>query len=101
MARKAKVVREHKIEVLIEKYSRQRSELSSVWNDASLSLEKRRQARQALAKLPKNSNPNRHRNRCQLTGRSRGYVGFVGLSRIKFREKALMGEFPGIRKASL
>jgi|TARA_B110000438_G_C15730936_1_gene614171 small subunit ribosomal protein S14 len=101
MARKAKVVRENKIEIMIEKYSRQRSELISVWKDSSLSLEKRRQARQALAQLPKNSNPNRHRNRCKLTGRSRGYVGFVGLSRIKFREKALMGEFPGIRKASL
>ena len=64
-------------------------------------IEKRREARLALSKLPKNSNPNRHRNRCSLAGRSRGYVGFVGLSRIKFREKALLGEFPGIRKASL
>ena len=73
MARKAKIVREQKIEKMIEKYS---------------------------ARMPKNSNPNRHRNRCSLTGRSRGYVGFVGLSRIKFREKALQGEFPGIRKAS-
>ncbi|MBM01577.1 MAG: 30S ribosomal protein S14 [Chloroflexi bacterium] len=100
MARKAKIVREQKIEKMIEKYSVLRKELLSIWNDSSLSLEKRREARVALARLPKNSNPNRHRNRCSLTGRSRGYVGFVGLSRIKFREKALQGEFPGIRKAS-
>ena len=100
MARKAKIVREQKIEKMIEKYSARRKELLSIWNDSSLSLEKRREARVALARLPKTSNPNRHRNRCRLTGRSRGYVGFVGLSRIKFREKALQGEFPGIRKAS-
>ena len=100
MARKAKIVREQKIEKMIEKYSSKRRELMSVWNDSSLSLEKRREARVALSRLPKNSNPNRQRNRCRLTGRSRGYVGFVGLSRIKFREKALQGEVPGIRKAS-
>ena len=86
---------------LHKKYAAKRAELLSVWNDASLPIEKRREARIAISKLPKNSNPNRHRNRCSLTGRSRGYVGFVGLSRIKFREKALQGEFPGIRKASL
>ncbi len=101
MARKAKIARERKVERIIEKYSSKRAELLSVWNDASIPIEKRREARLALSKLPKNSNPNRHRNRCSLTGRSRGYVGFVGLSRIKFREKALLGEFPGIRKASL
>ena len=100
MARKAKIVREQKIEKMIEKYSARRKELLSIWNDSSISLEKSREARVALARLPKNSNPNRHRNRCSLTGRSRGYEGFVGLSRIKFREKALQGEFPGIRKAS-
>ena len=100
MARKAKIVREERIERTIQKYFTIRNELSSQSKNASLSLEKRRYARQELAKLPKNSNPNRHRNRCKLTGRSRGYVRFVGLSRIKFREKALQGEFPGIRKAS-
>ena len=100
MARKAKIVREQKIEKMIEKYSARRKELLSIWNDSSLSLEKRREARVALARLPKNSNPNRHRNRCSLTGRSRGYVGFVGLSRIKFRELAQSGRLPGIKKSS-
>lgn len=100
MAKKSKIVRELHLRKMVEKYSSKRKELLSVWNDPSLSLEKRREARVALSRLPKNSNPNRHRNRCGLTGRSRGYVGFVGLSRIKFREKALQGEFPGIRKAS-
>ena len=101
MARKCKIAREQKIVNLIEKYSEERKGLLSIWRDASFSINKRRQARQALANLPKNANPIRHRNRCSLTGRSRGYVRFVGLSRIKFREKALSGEFPGIRKASL
>lgn len=100
MARKAKIAREQKVQAMIEKYASRRRELTSIWKDSTIPLDKRRNARIELSKLPKNSNPNRHRNRCALTGRSRGYVGFVGLSRIKFREKALQGEFPGIRKAS-
>ncbi len=67
--------------------------------------EKRRQLKEAgdyegLQKLPRNSSPVRIRNRCSLTGRSRGYVGKYGISRIKFRELALDGKIPGIRKAS-
>ena len=100
MARKAKIVREQKIEKMIEKYSSKRRELLSVWNDSSLSLEKRREARVALSRLPKNSNPNRHRNRCSLTGRPRGYYRKFGLSSIALREMANNGLIPGIKKAS-
>ncbi|WP_413488879.1 30S ribosomal protein S14 [Carnobacterium divergens] len=55
---------------------------------------------QALAKLPKDSNPNRLRNRDQLDGRPRGYLRKFGLSRINFRELALKGQIPGVKKAS-
>lgn len=67
--------------------------------------EKRRQLKEAgdyegLQKLPRNASPTRIKNRCSLTGRARGYVGAYGLSRIKFRELALAGKLPGIRKSS-
>lgn len=55
---------------------------------------------EALDKLPKNSSPVRGRNRCQLTGRPRGYIRYFGISRIKFRELALDGKIPGVTKAS-
>lgn len=53
-----------------------------------------------LAKLPKNSNPIRLHNRCQLTGRPKGYMRDFGISRITFREMASNGLIPGVKKAS-
>lgn len=53
-----------------------------------------------LDKLPKNSSPVRYRNRCKITGRPRGYVGFFGISRIQFRDLANDGKIPGVTKAS-
>lgn len=55
---------------------------------------------QGLQALPRNASPTRVRNRCSLTGRSRGFIGKYGISRIKFRELALDGKIPGVRKAS-
>jgi small subunit ribosomal protein S14 len=60
----------------------------------------KRAAQVALQKLPRNSALQRVRNRCQMSGRSRGYVRTFGLSRIAFREMALQGLIPGVRKAS-
>lgn len=53
-----------------------------------------------LSRIPRNSNPNRLRNRCKLTGRSRGYMRQFGISRITFREMASKGLIPGVKKAS-
>lgn len=53
-----------------------------------------------LDALPKNSNPNRIRNRCKLTGRPRAYIRYFGISRIQFRDLALDGKIPGVTKAS-
>ena len=55
---------------------------------------------QALQKLPKNASPVRLHNRCKLTGRPKGYMRMFGLSRINFREMAVKGLIPGVRKAS-
>ncbi len=54
----------------------------------------------ALDELPKNSSKVRLKNRCQLSGRPRGYIRYFGLSRIMFRDMALGGKIPGVRKAS-
>ncbi|PIR85171.1 30S ribosomal protein S14 [Candidatus Kaiserbacteria bacterium CG10_big_fil_rev_8_21_14_0_10_45_20] len=55
---------------------------------------------EGLQKLPRNASPVRIKNRCAITGRSRGYMRLFGLSRIQFREMANRGEIPGIKKAS-
>ncbi len=88
MARKALVQREIKRARLAEKYAVARAEMKAAGD-----LE-------GLAKLPRNSNPIRQRNRCEMTGRSRGYIRRFGLSRITFREQASKGQIPGVRKAS-
>mgnify|MGYP000551345329 CR=1 FL=1 len=55
---------------------------------------------EGLQKLPRNANPVRLHNRCQLTGRPRGYMRQFGISRVTFREMALEGKIPGVKKAS-
>jgi small subunit ribosomal protein S14 len=55
---------------------------------------------EALQKLPRNSSPVRIKNRCNVTGRSRGYMRYFGLSRQQFREMARRGEIPGVKKSS-
>lgn len=55
---------------------------------------------EALQKLPKNSSAVRIKNRCNVTGRSRGYMRYFGLSRQQFREMARRGELPGVKKSS-
>jgi small subunit ribosomal protein S14 len=55
---------------------------------------------EALDKLPKNASPVRLHNRCKLTGRPKGYMRQFGISRVTFREMALAGKIPGVRKAS-
>ena len=55
---------------------------------------------QGLDQLPRNSSKVRLKNRCQLTGRPKGYMRFFGISRVIFRDMALAGKIPGVRKAS-
>lgn len=88
MARKAIVQRELKRQIMAEKYAEKRAQLRAAGD-----LE-------GLAKLPRNSNPNRQRNRCEITGRPRGYIRQFGLSRITFREYASKGQIPGVTKSS-
>jgi small subunit ribosomal protein S14 len=88
MARKAVIAREKKREKLVAKYAKLRAELKANGDY------------EALDKLPKNSSKVRLHNRCQLTGRPKGYMRQFGVSRVTFREMALKGLIPGITKAS-
>ena len=100
MAKKSKIMHNIHRKTLVERYAAKRKELIKKVNDTSLSYEERQAFRLKLEKLPKNSNPNRVRNRCNLTGRPRSYYRRFGLSRISLREMASNGLIPGVTKAS-
>ena len=82
------------------KFSEKRKLLKSKVMDKSLSLEDRIMFQNKLNELPRNSSSIRHRNRCELTGRSRGVYRKFGLSRIKIRELSMTGNLPGVVKSS-
>ena len=77
-----------------------REQLKKVIYDMNKGVEERLAAVDSLNKMPKNSSPVRLRNRCQLTGRARGFLRKFKLSRLCFREMANQGLIPGIVKAS-
>jgi small subunit ribosomal protein S14 len=100
MAKTSLIQREAKREALVAKYAKKRAELTAIIDDAKRSDEERYVARLELQKLPRNSNPTRLRNRCNLTGRPRGTFRKFGLARNKIRELAFKGDIPGVIKAS-
>lgn len=100
MAKKALIERELKREKLAAKYAAKYAELKAAAGNAKLSDDEREAARQALQKLPRNANPTRQRNRCEITGRPRGTFRQFGLGRAKVRELAFNGDIPGVTKAS-
>jgi len=85
---------------LVAKYAAKRAALKTVANDESLSLEERFQARLKLAELPRNSSAVRIRNRCEVSGRPRGYYRKLKMSRIALRDLASIGMVPGMVKSS-
>lgn len=100
MAKLALINREEKRAKLVAKYAKKRQELVAVIANESLSDAERFEARLKLQALPRNANPTRQRNRCQITGRPRGVFRKFGLCRNKLRELAFRGEVPGMVKAS-
>jgi len=88
MARTSLIAREAKRQKTVDKYAEKRRRLKAEgkWEE--------------LQKLPRNASPVRLHNRCQLTGRPRGYMRKFGVSRVMFRKMALEGKIPGIRKSS-
>ncbi|MGO3131579.1 MAG: 30S ribosomal protein S14 [Alcaligenes sp.] len=100
MAKLSLINRDIKRVKLAEKFAAKRAELKATIDDQSKSDEERYEARLQLQQLPRNSNPTRQRNRCVVTGRSRGVFKKFGLTRHKVREMAMRGEIPGMTKAS-
>ena len=100
MAKLALIEREKKRAKLVAKYAEKRAALKAIIDDQEKSEEERYEARLKLQALPRNANPTRQRNRCNLTGRPRGTFRKFGLGRIKLREIAMRGEIPGMTKAS-
>jgi small subunit ribosomal protein S14 len=100
VAKTALIQRELKRDKLVAQYAKKMAELKAVANDAKKGDEERMAARLALQKLPRNANPTRQRNRCEMTGRARGTFRQFGLARNKIRELAFSGDIPGITKAS-
>ncbi|WP_312094384.1 30S ribosomal protein S14 [Niallia sp.] len=88
MAKKSKVVKEKKRQAMVEKYAALRMELKEKGDIV------------ALRKLPRDSSPTRLKNRCEVTGRPRGYLRKFKMSRIAFREYAHKGQIPGVKKSS-
>jgi small subunit ribosomal protein S14 len=88
MAKVSVVARQKKREALAARFADKRAALKAAGDYRALDL------------LPRNSSPVRLKNRCQLTGRPRGYIRYFGVSRVVFREMALQGKIPGVRKAS-
>lgn len=100
MAKKSSIEKNNRRKRLVLKYKDERVRLKALVKDENLSLKERLEAQAKLSALPRNSSPVRVRNRCELTGRSRGYMGMFKLSRIQFRKLALQGLLPGVKKAS-
>jgi small subunit ribosomal protein S14 len=88
MAKESVKARQRKRERMVAKFAEKRAALKAAGDYAALDL------------LPKNASPVRLKNRCQLTGRPRGYMRHFGMSRNMFRDMALNGMIPGVRKAS-
>ena len=99
MAKRSMIEREKKRQKLVDKYAAKREALKEEFQNAESQLDKLEIHRQ-LQQLPRNSAPNRVRNRCWVTGRPRGYYRDFGLSRHVLREWAHKGLLPGVVKSS-
>ncbi len=100
MAKKSAVEKNKSRAKLVKRFAAHRAALKAMAKDESLSDQERFAARLKLAKLPRNSAPNRLRNRCEITGRPRGYYRKLRMSRIALRELGNDGKIPGLVKSS-
>ncbi len=100
MAKKSAIERNERRRRLAKKYAGRRAKLKAIAKDSSLPMEERFAAQLKLAELPRNSSPNRIRNRCEVSGRPRGYYRKLKMSRIALRELSNQGLVPGMVKSS-
>lgn len=100
MAKLSMIARDTKREKEVNRCAKKRAELKAIVKSTTSSYEEKEAAVLQLQKLPRDASPVRMRNRCKLTGRSRGYYKKFGLGRNKLREAAMRGDVPGLVKAS-
>ena len=100
MAKTNMIQREKRRSQVVRKYAVKRAQLKEIIRSPKSSPEQRLAAQAQLQSQPRDASASRHRNRCQITGRSRGTLRKFKLSRIMLRELALAGQIPGLRKAS-
>ena len=100
MAKTSSVEKNNRRKRLVKKFQAKRGRLKAIAQNKTLPMEERFAARLKMAELPRNSSPNRVRNRCEITGRSRAYYRKVKMSRLALREMANQGLIPGMVKSS-
>lgn len=100
MAKLSSINKNERRKKLVKKYSGRYARLKTVANDKSLDDGERLIARLRMAEIPRNGNPTRVRNRCELTGRPRAYYRKFRLCRIQLRDLANKGLIPGVVKSS-
>jgi small subunit ribosomal protein S14 len=100
MAKLSSINKNERRKKLVKKYAGRYAKLKAIANDKSKDETERLIARLKMAELPRNANPTRVRNRCQLTGRARGVYRKFRLSRIMLRELGNKGLIPGLTKSS-
>jgi small subunit ribosomal protein S14 len=100
MAKLSSINKNEKRKQLVKKYAGRYARLKAIADDESRDETERLMARLKLAEIPRNGNPTRIRNRCELTGRSRAYYRKFRLSRIMLREMGNQGLIPGLTKSS-
>jgi small subunit ribosomal protein S14 len=100
MAKNSAILNNNKRKKLTKKYAAKRAALKAITKDMSLSMEDRFAAQLKLAALPRNSSKTRVRNRCEVSGRPRGYYRKLRMSRIALRDLASQGLIPGMTKSS-
>lgn len=100
MAKQSKINRNQYRKELAEKFAEKRGKVLAIMRDQNASDEDRDAAALRLRKMPRDASPVRYRLRCSLTGRSRGNYQKFGICRNAFRQLALLGQIPGVRKAS-
>lgn len=100
MAKKSAINKNNRRKALAERYAAKRAALKAAAMDENLSLEERFKARIKLAQMPRNTAPNRVRNRCEVTGRPRAFYRKLKMSRIALRELGSRGQVPGLVKSS-
>ena len=100
MAKKSAIEKNRRRMRMVKKYAARREALKEIASDRSRPAEERFAARLKLAKLPRNSAPSRVRNRCEVSGRPRGYYRKLRMSRISLRDLASNGQIPGMIKSS-